>query len=152
MVDNGSIDGWERAETIAADTDEASRLTVLDYPFEVAPRGDAHLGTPPDSVHSSAYAHNWALSQASTRYVLDWPADAVLTARGEEALRDMSWRMESFDAIIELPCSRLRVRSTSEANLEPTPTDTVTAWPNRKGFWFGKGNTRRFDMYRPGHR
>jgi hypothetical protein len=139
MVDNGSIDGWERAETIAADLDATSRLTVLDYPFEVAHPGDAHLGTPPDSIHSSAYAHNWALSQASTRYVIDWPEDTVLTVRGEEAIQDMSWRMESFDAITELPCSSLRVRSESEAHLEPTPTETVTAWPNRRGFWFGKG-------------
>ncbi len=139
VIDNGSIDGWDVAQSITSDDGTPPSLRVVDYPFELALPGDPHLGTPPDSVHSRAYARNWALSLVETPYVLEWAGDVVLTAAGEEALLELSWRQESHDAIIEFPCSTLIAESEKEAVLRKSSVDTMAAWPNKKGVSIGKG-------------
>ncbi len=84
VIDNGSIDGWE----MARDHRRRHRDGIVPYavpwttPSNSLSPGDSHLATPPDSVHSRAYARNWPLSLVETPYVLEWAGDVVLHRGG----------------------------------------------------------------------
>ena len=71
LIDNRSSDASsDIARKVAAEHNAEHRLEVQPYPFEVARCGAEHLPTPADSVHSSAYYYNWAVSHVRTSYAL----------------------------------------------------------------------------------
>ena len=104
VVDNGSTDGTaEVARSTAEGAGLAHRLTLLDYPFEVARAGAEHLAQHERSVHSLAYFYNWCFSHVTTRYTWKWDGDMVLTTEGEVSLADLSWQVGMQDAVIRVP-------------------------------------------------
>jgi glycosyltransferase involved in cell wall biosynthesis len=140
LVDNGSTDGTPAvAESVAADVG-AAPVRVLSYPFSVSRCGAEHLGTPADSVHSLTYFYNWSFSHVTTRYALKWDGDMVLTVEGERVLADLAWQLEADAVIVQVPRLPLYVRSATDAYVDTHLRNReVWAWPNRRGFWFGKG-------------
>ncbi|GAA2023734.1 MULTISPECIES: hypothetical protein [Nocardioides] len=119
VVDNLSDDGTaEEARRIADELGAGERLTVLDYPFQVARAGTEHLATPPDSVHSLTHFYNWSLSQVRTSYSMKWDGDMVLTREGVALLADLSWQLEESGAVVALPRHPLTVESDSVAWLD----------------------------------
>lgn len=50
---------------------------VAAYPFDSYPLGPGHDACPADSVYSSAYYYNWALSQTTRTHVCKWDGDMV---------------------------------------------------------------------------
>jgi hypothetical protein len=136
LVDNLSSDSTaDVARAVAEDVGAADRLTVLDYPFEVARCGPEHLATPADSVHSLPYFYNWAFAQVRTSYALKWDGDMVPTARGVSAIRDLAWQLEPVERIIHMRHRPLYVRDATTAFLDtdlrlPEPC----GWPTRPGY------------------
>lgn len=141
LVDNGSDDGTpDLARRLAEQAGATDRLEVLAYPFAVSRCGSEHLATPPDSVHSLTYFYNWSFSHVRTRYALKWDGDMVLTAEGAGVFEALAWQLEAVDATITIPRFPLWVRSDEEAFIDTALKNREPwAWPNKEGFWFGKG-------------
>jgi hypothetical protein len=140
LVDNGSTDGTAGvALAAAAEEGAADRLEVHSYPFSIARCGDEHLATPAASVHSLAYFYNWSFSHVRTRYALKWDADMVLTDVGVDALRDLAWQLEAFDAVVKIPRYPLYVADQRHAFLDLGLANCEAwGWPNRPGYSFVK--------------
>ena len=110
LVDNGSDDGTaDVARRVAEQCGAADRLTVLDYPHQVARAGGEHLATPATSVHSLTHFYNWCFSHVRTTYSMKWDGDMVLTPEGAGILRDLSWQLQSTRAIVAMPRHPLTV-------------------------------------------
>jgi glycosyltransferase involved in cell wall biosynthesis len=141
IVDNGSDDGTpDLARRLADQAGAQDRLELLEYPFAVARCGSEHLETPPDSVHSLTYFYNWSFSHVRTRYALKWDGDMVLTGEGAHVFEALAWQLEATDATITIPRFPLWVRSADEAFVDTALKNREPwAWPNKRGFWFGKG-------------
>jgi glycosyltransferase involved in cell wall biosynthesis len=119
VVDNGSTDGTAQAALdAAADAGRPDRLTVKEYPFEVARAGAEHLAVNERSVHSLAYFYNWCFSHVRTRYSWKWDGDMVLTTEGEVSMADLSWQVGMADAVIRFPRHGLYLESDSRAFLD----------------------------------
>lgn len=104
LVDNGSTDGTaDVARATAEAAGHAERLTVTEYPFEVARAGAEHLAVHERSVHSLAYFYNWCFAQVRTRYSFKWDGDMVLTTEGEVSLGDLGWQVGDAQVIIRVP-------------------------------------------------
>ena len=110
LVDNGSDDGTaDVARRVAEECGATDRLTVLDYPHQVARAGGEHLATPATSVHSLTHFYNWCFSHVRTTYSMKWDGDMVLTPEGAGLLRDLSWQLQATDAIVAMPRHPLTV-------------------------------------------
>jgi glycosyltransferase involved in cell wall biosynthesis len=110
FVDNGSDDGTPAvARQVARDCGAEDRLTLLDYPHEVARAGGEHLATPATSVHSLTHFYNWCFSHVRTTYSMKWDGDMVLTPEGSRILRDLSWQLQATRAIVAMPRHPLTV-------------------------------------------
>jgi hypothetical protein len=53
------------------------KIVVASYPFDSYPLGPGHDACPADSVCSSAYYYNWALSRTTRTHVCKWDGDMV---------------------------------------------------------------------------
>ncbi|MCK9824541.1 hypothetical protein NOCD_13730 [Nocardioides cavernae] len=110
LVDNGSDDGTaDVARRVAEECGATDRLTVLDYPHQVARAGGEHLATPATSVHSLTHFYNWCFSHVRTTYSMKWDGDMVLTPEGAGIVRDLSWQLQSTRAIVAMPRHPLTV-------------------------------------------
>lgn len=119
IVDNQSDDGTpDVARRVADQVGAATRLTVTSYPFDVSRCGSEHLGTPEMSVHNLAFFYNWSFSHVQTAYSMKWDGDMVLTAEGVETFADLSWQLESVEAVIAMPRHPLFVESDRVAYLD----------------------------------
>jgi glycosyltransferase involved in cell wall biosynthesis len=119
IVDNQSDDGTpDVARQVAEKSGAASRLTVTEYPFNVSRCGAEHLGTPEDSVHNLAYFYNWSFSHVQTAYSMKWDGDMVLTREGVDTFADLSWQLESVEAVVSMPRHPLFVESDRVAWLD----------------------------------
>lgn len=119
IVDNQSDDGTpDVARQVAEQAGAASRLTVTSYPFGVSRCGSEHLGTPEMSVHNLAYFYNWSFSHVKTAYSMKWDGDMVLTAEGVDTFAELSWQLESVEAVIAMPRHPLFVESDRVAYLD----------------------------------
>ncbi len=119
IVDNQSTDGTpDVARQVAAWLGAASRLTVTSYPFGVSRCGAEHLGTPELSVHNLAYFYNWSFAHVGTAYSMKWDGDMVLTAEGIATFADLSWQLESVEAVVAMPRHPLFVESDRVAYLD----------------------------------
>lgn len=54
-----------------------SGLHTYEYPFDIAFRGEAHVKTPVNSLHHSAYYYNWCLSKVRSEWVAKWDGDNI---------------------------------------------------------------------------
>ena len=110
LVDNGSDDDTaDVARRTAERCRAADRLTVMDYPHQVARAGGEHLATPATSVHSLTHFYNWCFSHVRTTYSMKWDGDMVLTPEGAGILRDLSWQLQPTRAIVAMPRHPLTV-------------------------------------------
>jgi Sulfotransferase family len=140
LVDNGSTDGTvDVAREIAAELGAADRLELRSYPFRIARCGPEHLATPATSVHSLVHFYNWSFSQVRTSHALKWDGDMVLTDAAVAALRDLSWQVESSEAIVRIPRHPLYLGDDRHAFLDVGLRNCEAwAWPNRPGYSFAK--------------
>lgn len=119
VVDNQSDDGTpDVAKAVAEKAGAGDRLTVTSYPFDVSRCGAEHLGTPEASVHNLAYFYNWSFSHVHTAYSMKWDGDMVLTAEGVDTFADLSWQLESVEAVVSMPRHPLFVESDRVAYLD----------------------------------
>lgn len=119
LVDNNSDDGTpDVARRVAAEHGASDRLLVTEYPFAVGRCGAEHLATPESSVHNLAYFYNWSFAHATTSYSMKWDGDMVLTKEGEDTFADLSWQLESVEAVISMPRHPLFVESDRVAYLD----------------------------------
>ena len=119
VVDNQSDDGTpEVARRVAEESGAAERLTVTAYPFDVSRCGAEHLATPEASVHNLAYFYNWSFAHVDTAYSMKWDGDMVLTREGIETYAELSWQLESVEAVIAMPRHPLFVESDRVAYLD----------------------------------
>jgi hypothetical protein len=143
IADNGSTDGTpDLAKEIAAGLGMDDRLTVLEFPFAIAPCGSQHLATPPDSVHSLTYFCNWSLSKTATSRVIKWDGDMLLTDEGVRLLRDIGWRLEGSTATVAVPRHNIFMHTGSQEAFVDLALRRVEphAMPNSPGFFYGKGS------------
>ena len=119
VVDNQSDDGTpEVARRVAERAGAAERLTVTAYPFDVSRCGAEHLATPEASVHNLAYFYNWSFAHVDTSYSMKWDGDMVLTREGIDTFAELSWQLESVEAVIAMPRHPLFVESDRVAYLD----------------------------------
>ncbi len=119
VVDNQSDDGTpDVARRVAEESGAAERLTVTAYPFDVSRCGAEHLATPEASVHNLAYFYNWSFAHVDTAYSMKWDGDMVLTREGIETYAELSWQLESVEAVIAMPRHPLFVESDRVAYLD----------------------------------
>ncbi len=119
VVDNGSTDATrEVAAETAARAGLAHKLTLKDYPFDVARAGAEHLAQHERSVHSLAYFYNWCFSHVTTRYTWKWDGDMVLSTEGEVSMADLSWQVGMKDAVIRVPRHGLYLENDRHAWLD----------------------------------
>jgi hypothetical protein len=119
VIDNQSDDGTpDVAREVAEKLGAGARLTVTEYPFTVSRCGAEHLGTPEDSVHNLAYFYNWSFSHVHTAYSMKWDGDMVLTREGIQTFADLSWQLESVEAVVSMPRHPLFVESDRVAWLD----------------------------------
>ena len=119
VIDNQSDDGTpDVAREVAERVGAGSRLTVTEYPFNVSRCGAEHLGTPEDSVHNLAYFYNWSFAHVQTAYSMKWDGDMVLTQEGIDTFADLSWQLESVEAVVSMPRHPLFVESDRVAYLD----------------------------------
>ncbi|WP_307827898.1 hypothetical protein [Nocardioides sp. SYSU D00038] len=119
LVDNDSDDGTaEVAREVVAALGAEHRFTLASYPFRVARAGAEHLHTAPHSVHSLTHFYNWSFAHVRTAYSMKWDGDMVLTREGVDHLRDLSWQLESSNAVVAIPRHPLSVESDSVAWLD----------------------------------
>jgi len=147
VVDHPSASGGtgvaERARSVADHLGLSHRLQVLDYPFELSPPGRAHLGTPPDSVHSLVHFHNWVFSHVRTTYALRWDDSLVLTPAGEALLAQFNWQVGYLDVTLRLRRHPLYVESDRVAYLDLDGTDAPRlGHPAAPGYSYVKGFDR----------
>jgi len=143
ITDNGSDDGTpELATEIAAGLGMSDRLTVLEFPFAIAPCGSQHLATPPNSVHSLTYFCNWSLSKVRTTRVVKWDGDMLLTDEGVRLLRDIGWRLEGSSATVAVSRHNIFMETGSHEAFVDLQLRRVEphAMPNEPGFFYGKGS------------
>jgi hypothetical protein len=154
LVDNASTDGTpEIAEEVAAQNGVADKLTVVNYPFDVARCGADHLGTPAASVHSLTYFYNWSFSQVRTSYALKWDGDMVLTETGVKALQDLDWQLEASLRIITMPRYPLYIANSSTAFLDVgLANNEPWGWPNRPGYTHVKAMEWELPLWPEGSR
>ncbi|WP_426242728.1 hypothetical protein [Nocardioides sp. LHG3406-4] len=119
VVDNGSTDGTsDVARATAERAGLAHKLTLKDYPFDVARAGAEHLAQHERSVHSLAYFYNWCFSHVTTRYTWKWDGDMVLSTEGEVSMADLSWQVGMQDAVIRVPRHGLYLENDRRAWLD----------------------------------
>ncbi len=119
IVDNRSTDGTaDVARATAERHGAADRLTVTSYPFDVSRCGAEHLATPELSLHNLAYFYNWSFAHVGTAYSMKWDGDMVLTDEGLQAFADLSWQLESIEAVVAMPRHPLFVESDRVAWLD----------------------------------
>ena len=119
VVDNQSDDGTpEVARAVADSLDAGSRLTVTSYPFDVSRCGAEHLATPEASVHNLAYFYNWSFGHVATAYSMKWDGDMVLTKEGVDTFAELSWQLQSVEAVVSMPRHPLFVESDRVAYLD----------------------------------
>lgn len=141
LVDNGSTDGTAKvAAGVADDLGLSSKLTLLEYPFEVSRCGSEHLATYPDSVHSLTYYYNWCFSQVRTSHALKWDGDMVLTQEGEQLVRALNWQLGSSDVCVRGHHAAAYVLDdqTSFVDLRGVFRE-FSGWPNDSRHRFMKG-------------
>ncbi|QBX55503.1 hypothetical protein EXE58_08590 [Nocardioides seonyuensis] len=110
LVDNLSDDDTaDVARRVADECGAGDRLTVLDYPHQVARAGGEHLATPATSVHSLTHFYNWCFSHVRTTYSMKWDGDMVLTPEGSGILRDLSWQLQAAQVVVAMPRHPLTV-------------------------------------------
>lgn len=56
---------------------DSPKIVIRDYPFDSYPMGPGHDYCPDDSVYSSAYYYNYALSRTTRTHVCKWDGDMV---------------------------------------------------------------------------
>lgn len=104
VVDNGSTDATSAVSLAAAEAiGRADKLTLLDYPFEVARAGKEHLAVHELSVHSLSYFYNWCFAQVRTSYSWKWDGDMVLTTEGEASIGDLGWQVGHVRTNVRVP-------------------------------------------------
>ena len=119
VVDNGSTDGTaEVSRATAEQLGRSDKLTLLDYPFEVARAGKEHLAVHELSVHSLSYFYNWCFAQVRTSYSWKWDGDMVLTTEGEASIADLGWQIGDVQSIIRVPRHGLYLNGDSHGYLD----------------------------------
>ena len=142
IVDNGSDDGTpEIARRLAIEHQVSDALDLFSYPFDVARCGAENLATHPRSLHSLTYFYNWCFSSVATDYAVKWDGDMVLSQRGVQVIRDLSWRLRGTDrVVISFPRSPVYIESEQVAYLD-TSLAHAEPWicPNVDDFYYEKG-------------
>lgn len=140
VVDNASDDGTpDVARRVASEHGAAEKLTVLDYPFQIARCGEEHLSVPPDSVHSLTHFYNWSFSHVKTTYCMKWDGDMVLTRDGERYIEGLRWQLEAAEVVVQIPRYGLFLESESVAYLDADVAHLEAwLWPNKPAYHFGK--------------
>ena len=142
VIDNGSINRWEMAETIAADTGTESSLRVMRttpsnslFPV-IRIRDTARFGTQPcvRPQLGAVPGRDTVCARVGGR------------CRAHRGGGGGPWRIvleigvPRFDRGV--PCSMLVVQSDGEGVFRKGLGDVMAAWPNEKGVSIGKGKDR----------
>ncbi|AFT68014.1 glycosyltransferase family 2 protein [Cycloclasticus sp. P1] len=81
VIDNGSTDGTATlVENFQIGHPLGQRVSLHEYPFEVAKCGKEHQETKESSLSSLAYYYNWCVSRCQYNTVCKWDADMLLSS------------------------------------------------------------------------